>query len=74
MSYYEAVHEMETHGARGCGKARSHLHISKLLLLLPVPHRQNVVIGVVHNTQEASPVLQKERKGGQMSAGHHTHC
>lgn len=38
---------------RGSG----YLHISQLFLLLPVPHRQDVIVGIVHGAEEAASVL-----------------
>lgn len=34
-----------------------YLDVSDLLLLLPVPDRQHVVIGVVHSAEEGATVL-----------------
>lgn len=55
----------EPAGSRPCGggdsatrmRAGRDLHIGQSLLLLPVPHRQHVVIGVVHSAEVASSVL-----------------
>ena len=35
------------------------LDIGQPLLPLPVPHRQHVVVGVIHGTQVASSVLEE---------------
>lgn len=38
-------------------KASNHLDLSQLLLLLPVPNRQDVIVGVIHGAQERTAVL-----------------
>lgn len=38
-------------------KTSNHLDLSQLLLLLPVPNRQDVVVGVVHGAEERAAVL-----------------
>lgn len=42
-----------------------YLHICKLLLFLPVPHRQDVVVGIVHRTQMGSTILRNRRMSTQ---------
>lgn len=38
-----------------------YLHVGQLLLLLPVPDGEHVVVGVVDGTQQASPILGREK-------------
>lgn len=39
------------------GGTRGYLDLSQLLLLLPVPNRQDVIVGVIHSAQEGATVL-----------------
>lgn len=39
---------------RGTG---GYLDLSQLLLLLPVPNRQDVIVGIIHSTQEGAAIL-----------------
>lgn len=38
------------------------LHICQSLFFLPVPHRQHVVVGVVHSTEMTSSVLPRKSR------------
>lgn len=38
-------------------KASEHLDISQLLLLLPVPNRQDVIVSVVHSAEVRAAIL-----------------
>lgn len=44
------------------GQGSGYLDISQLLLLLPVPDRQDVVVGIVHSAEEGAAVL-REKQG-----------
>lgn len=48
--------------AQGSG----YLDISQLLLLLPVPDRQDVIVGIVHSAEEGAAVL-REKQGKYIS-------
>lgn len=39
------------------GGTRGYLDLSQLLLLLPVPNRQDVIVGIIHSAQERAAVL-----------------
>lgn len=43
-------------------KASEHLDISQLLLLLPVPNRQDVIVGVVHSTEVCAAILRGKKQ------------
>ena len=40
------------------GGTRGYLDLSQLLVLLPVPHRQDVIVGIIHSTQEGATILE----------------
>lgn len=39
-----------------------YLDVSQLLLLLPVPHSQDVIVGIVHGAEEGAAVLRGEKR------------
>lgn len=43
-------------------KGSGYLDISQLLLLLPVPNRQDVIVGIVHSAEECAAVLTGKQK------------
>jgi len=43
------------------GQGSGYLDVSQLLLLLPVPDRQEVVVGIVHSAEEGAAVLRGEQ-------------
>ncbi|KAF3847355.1 hypothetical protein F7725_020383, partial [Dissostichus mawsoni] len=50
-----------------------YLNISQLLLLLPVPHTQDVVVGVVRSAEEGAAVLRENKDHAADSSVEHTH-
>lgn len=39
-----------------------HLHFRQVLLLLPVPHGQDVIVGIIHGAEEGPAVLKAAAK------------
>lgn len=37
-----------------------YLYVSQLLLLLPVPDRQDVIVGIVHSAEEGAAILTEQ--------------
>lgn len=45
-----------------------YLDLSHLLLLLPVPDRQDVIIGIIHSAEEGAAVLIEKQRVGPSSS------